>query len=74
MMRSAPHQAVPSLRLTANLFGLPFGLCGLAQCWSAGNTLFGLQAWPAVTFWVLAGLAWLITLVAYCAKPPTSPI
>jgi tellurite resistance protein len=56
---------VPTVRLTANLFGLPFGLCGLAQCWSTAGTLQGVPAWPGLTLWVLAGFAWLITLVGY---------
>ena len=58
-------QAVLHVHLTANLFGLPFGLCGLAQCWSAGSALVGVPPWPAMILWVLAGLTWLITLIAY---------
>jgi tellurite resistance protein len=57
--------ARPPLRLTANLFGLPFGLCGTAQAWSAGRDLAGVPAWPAAVLWVLAAAAWLVTLVAY---------
>ncbi len=59
---------VAPLRLTANLFGLSFGICGLAQCWSAAERLVGAPAWPAVILWVLAGLTWIITLVAYVAN------
>jgi len=64
-MRPQSLQPVPPLHLTANLFGLPFGLCGLAQCWSASSILVGLPPWPAVALWVLAGLTWLLTLIAY---------
>lgn len=67
-MGPSPPQQVSALRLTANMFGLPFGLCGLAQCWSAGSTLIGIPTWPAVGLWTLAGLTWLITLVAYGAN------
>lgn len=58
----------PPLRLTANLFGLPFGLCGLAQAWAAGRDLAGLPAWPAAVVWALAAVAWLVTLAAYGAN------
>jgi tellurite resistance protein len=58
--------------LRANLFGLPFGLCGLAQCWSVAAAVAGVPTWPAVTLWVLAGLAWTITGLAYVANVVTT--
>ena len=67
-MQSSLRQPLSPLHLTANLLGLPFGLCGLAQCWSTASTLQGLPAWPGLTVWFLAGLAWLITLVGYGAN------
>ena len=67
-MRSPSGRPVRPLRLTANLFGLAFGLCGLAQCWSVANLLAGVPAWPADILWVLAGLAWLITLIGYAGN------
>ena len=51
-MGPSPPQQVSALRLTANMFGLPFGLCGLAQCWSAGSTLIGVIYATGETPWV----------------------
>ncbi len=71
MRPSRPLHPVPTVHLTANLFGFPFGLCGLAQCWSTASTLEGLPAWPGLTLWALAGLAWLITVIGYVANVVT---
>lgn len=55
----------PSPRVTPNLFGIPFGLCGLAQCWSLADSLITAPSWPASALWVGAGLLWLCILVIY---------
>jgi tellurite resistance protein len=55
------------VRLTPNLFGISFGLCGLAECWSLARPPAFVPAWPADTLWVLAAGVWLGTLVAYLA-------
>ena len=67
-MHSPRPQQVSTLHLTANLFGLPFGLCGLAQCWSTAGKLAGMPAWPGLTLWALAAVAYLITLAGYGAN------
>jgi tellurite resistance protein len=53
------------VRLTPNLFGIPFGLCGLAQCWSVAAALAFVPAWPADILWVFAAGVWLGILGAY---------
>lgn len=58
----------PPLRLAPNVFGISFGLCGLAECWSAAHSLIDAPAWPSAALWVLAGLVWLVSLVAYLAN------
>ena len=58
----------PGPRLTANLFGTSFGLCGLAQCWSVARSTIDSPSWPADAVWVLAALTWLVTLVAYVSN------
>ncbi|MGS0684954.1 SLAC1 family transporter [Nakamurella sp. GG22] len=69
MPPSRPQQELSTVHLTANLFGLSFGLCGLAQCWSTASALEGgVPAWPGLLLWALAGLAWLITVVGYGAN------
>jgi tellurite resistance protein len=60
-----PESSRPPLRLTPNLFGIAFGICGLAECWAAAHDLVAAPSWPAVALWVLAGIVWLATLVAY---------
>ena len=58
--------AVPR-RLPANLFGAPFGLCGLALCWSSASSMAGAPRWPSDLLWVSAGVVWLITLILFGA-------
>jgi tellurite resistance protein len=53
------------VRLTPNLFAIPFGLCGLAQCWSLAAAQNAAPAWPADTLSALAAVAWAGLLVAY---------
>jgi tellurite resistance protein len=62
----------PSARLTPNLFGTSFGICGLAQCWAVAHSRIGSPSWPATSLWVLAALVWLVTVVAYVAATVTT--
>lgn len=55
----------PALLVTANLFGIPFGVAGLALCWSTAHDLTTVPSWPAHLLWVVAGLTYLVILVAY---------
>jgi tellurite resistance protein len=55
------------VRLTPNLFGVPLGLCGLAECWSLAQGVAVVPAWPTDTLWVLAAGVWLLTLGVYLA-------
>jgi tellurite resistance protein len=59
------HHALPVIttraRLTPNLFGLPFGLAGLAQCWQVAHV-----SGPVTdVLWVVAAIAWLTVAVLY---------
>lgn len=62
----------PPRRLTPNLFGIAFGICGLAECWAAAHDLVAAPSWPADALWVLAGVVWLATLVAYVRNAVTT--
>jgi tellurite resistance protein len=65
----APARAAPRpLHLTANLFAVPFGLAGLAEAWSTATRLAGASDWAANALWILAAVAWLVTLAAYLAN------
>ena len=62
----------PLPRLTPNLFGTSFGICGLAQCWSVAHARIGSPSWPATSLWVLGALIWLLTLIAYVGTAVTA--
>jgi len=51
--------------MTANVLGIPFGLAGLAQCWSTAHNLIAVPAWPANLLWIVATVAYLVTAAAY---------
>jgi tellurite resistance protein len=61
----APPVSRLPLRITANLFGVSFGLSGIAQTWAIAGKLDHAAAWPADVLWALAAAAWLLTLIAY---------
>jgi tellurite resistance protein len=56
------------VRLTPNLLGIPFGLCGLAECWSLARGLALVPGWPADILWVLAAGVWVVIFGAYLAN------
>jgi tellurite resistance protein len=53
------------MRVTANLFGMPFAFAGLAQCWWTAHELAGVPSWPAQVLWILAAAVYLLTLAGY---------
>ncbi|GAA3938556.1 hypothetical protein [Actinoplanes auranticolor] len=55
----------PAYRVTPNVFGMPFGVCGLAQVWSTAHAVAGLPRWPADALWVAAACIWLAALIWY---------
>ncbi|WP_051818559.1 MULTISPECIES: hypothetical protein [Streptomyces] len=59
------HAVRPPQRLAPNMFGIPFGVCGVAQCWSTAHASIAAPSWPGDALWVLAALSWLVCLVAY---------
>lgn len=62
----SPHR--PGHRLTANLFGIPLGLAGLAQCWTVANRFGGVPAWPAAALWVVTSGVYLVIGTAYYGR------
>ncbi|MER6534201.1 TDT family transporter [Streptomyces sp900105755] len=48
-----------------NLFGISFGVAGLAQAWTVAHSVVRTPEWPGVVLWLGAGLLWLLTTVAY---------
>ena len=54
--------------VSANLFGIPLGLCGLAQCWTTSGNLDITPRWPADVLWVTAAAAWVVVASAYFGR------
>ena len=61
----------PRLRVTPNLFSIPFGLVGLAGAWSAAQTL-GTPAAVPDAIDILAAAVWVALAVGYAARGPGS--
>lgn len=59
---------LPRYRLTPNLFGIAFTVCGLAQCWTLAHALEGIPRWPSDTLWILGAALWLLVLVGYVGQ------
>lgn len=55
-------------RLTANLFGIPLGLAGVAQCWTVAHEVGTAPPWPGDVLWVLVAAVWLLVAGAYYAR------
>ncbi len=55
-------------RLTPNLFGIPFGLCGLAGVWHTADSLGLASAWAPDLLYLLAALVWAPLSAAYAAQ------
>jgi tellurite resistance protein len=58
----------PPLHLGANVFGISFGLAGLAQAWSAASMLTRVPTWPGDVLWILTAAVWLVTVIGYSAN------
>src|SRR5690348_5812212 len=58
----------PAYRVTPNVFGTSFGVCGLAQAWSTAHAVSGIPRWPADTLWIIGACLWLATLIWYATN------
>jgi len=52
-------------RIPPNLFGVAFGLAGLAQVWQAANRVVGVPLAVANVLFIIAAAAWALICVAY---------
>ena len=65
-MSAAAQPRVPARhRISANLFGIPLGFAGLAQCWTLADHLGTAPAWPGDVLWVITAGVWLLVATAY---------
>ena len=60
-----PSTHTRSYRVTPNVFGVPFGFCGLAQCWATAHAVAGTPRWPADALWIVTAAIWVATLIWY---------
>jgi tellurite resistance protein len=69
MMSQSPQpQAEVQRALPANLFGICFGLAGLAQMWTTVHDLGETAPWPGVALWLVTAAIWLGTVLAYIKR------
>lgn len=61
-------------RLGANLFAIPLGVCGVAQCWTMADQVSAIPSWPGNVFWVLAAALWLALLLRYTLQLQRSDV
>jgi len=55
-------------RLPPNLFGMAFGLCGLAEVWSVATKTLGTPVAVANSIYVVAGAVWVAVAALYLAQ------
>ena len=67
----SPTKGTPQKQFPLNLFGIPFGLSGLAGTWTAASTAVGMNAAVADALWMIAALSWLISVGRYLAAART---
>jgi tellurite resistance protein len=61
----SPGPAIGRRRIPLNVFGIPFGLSGLAGCWVAAAEQDDVPAAIGNVLLAIAALVWLVTLVSY---------
>jgi tellurite resistance protein len=57
-------------RIAPNLFGVPFGLTGLADSWRAAGPVLRVPSAVPDALFILAAAVWFILVVAYAAQGP----
>jgi tellurite resistance protein len=69
IVRSTAHgrRRAPAA-IPANLFGIGFGLAGLAGCWQVATATAGGPAWVAAAIAIGAALCWLLVGTAWLAQ------
>ena len=63
-----PERPPATTRIPLNTLAIPFGLLGLAGCWSTARIAFGWNAWVAQVFWIIAAFALVWVLAAHTIR------
>src|SRR4051794_12959139 len=67
--RTAQHQ----VGITPNMFGISYGLAGLATCWRYAATLGLAPASVADALFMVTAGVWLVLVVGYLSQVPGRP-
>jgi tellurite resistance protein len=57
-----------SVRIAPNLFGIPFGITGLAEAWTAAEPVAGVPLAVADGLNIVAAIVWTVLVAAYLAQ------
>ncbi|WP_415939899.1 TDT family transporter [Streptomyces sp. 039-1] len=57
--KNSPYRLVP------NLYGISFGVAGLAQAWTLAHATISAPVWIGNTLWICAAILWVFTSVKY---------
>jgi len=72
-MRTAAPEGVrehPHPHIVPNLFGIPFGIAGLADVWAVARPVLDTPPAVANALYLLSALVWLVVLAAYLRQGP----
>lgn len=65
--------AQPQVGITPNMFGIPYGLAGLATCWGYAAILRLAPASVADALFIVTAAVWLVLVVGYLSQVPRRP-
>jgi tellurite resistance protein len=65
--------ARPQVGITPNLFGIPYGLAGLATCWGYAALLKLVPPLVSDILFIIVALVWLVLVVGYLSEVPRRP-
>jgi tellurite resistance protein len=72
-MPGLTQTAQPPVGITANMFGISYGLAGLANCWGYAAVLGLAPAWVADALFIITAAVWLALVVGYFLQVPHRP-
>jgi tellurite resistance protein len=67
------HVDRPQVGITPNLFGISYGLAGLATCWGYAALLKLAPALVADILFIITAVVWLVLVVGYLSQVPRRP-
>src|SRR5689334_7355079 len=68
--RMNTRTAQPQVGITPNMFGIPYGLAGLATCWGYAAMLRLAPASVVEVLFLVTAAVWLVLVVGYLSQVP----